>query len=249
MTFDSTKPDGGAPIAQGDNDIRDNQDAVLAALGAEHIFVDADPAQQTGRHAFPVGTDIELANDPPSTIGALAFSSTQRPGYLTLMTWDGAAWVSPDVNPAVASVVTLPRLDENLNWTASQRATWELETIDAGAGPGGVNLLTMDFAASPYKKALIDGDTFIANPTNLPTLGDGVTVYLDIVMDGAGLHTITFDTFYRAQGGLVQISTIADSKTMLSFLLLGADPVNEEILVTSIPNYDVSGVTASSQIL
>jgi hypothetical protein len=251
--FDSTKPDGGAPIALGDNDIRDNQDAVLDALGAEHVFVDQSATDQTGKHAFQVDLATNIINSPkggPPVLGSIAFSTDQRTGWAVLVVWDGGEWVPADVDPITAGGLrTLPRLDENHNWTKAQYAAWELEVLGAGTGPGGVDLLTMNFETSPYKKTFIVADTFIANPINLPPYPDGLVANLDIVMDDPGLHTITFGDEYRAQGGLVQISTEANTKTMLSLVLLGANPGGIEILVTSVPNYAVGSVTASGQIV
>jgi hypothetical protein len=249
--FDSTKPDGGLPIALGDDAIRDNGLAIMRALQGEHDFIDASTNEQSGKHSFQIDSDQEIFDVPkagPPLVGSIAFSTDRRTGWNVLVVWDGAEWVSADINPLTdpEGLPTLPRLGENHNWTKSQNATWGLQTLGAGTGPGGVDLLTMDFSDSPYKRVSITADTFIADPIGLPTVGDGVVVNLDIAMDATGLHTITFDASYRAQGGLVQISTEASSKTMLSLMVLLSQ--TPEVLVTSLPNYNIGGVTASGQI-
>jgi hypothetical protein len=252
MTFDSTKPDGGAPIAQGDNDIRDNQDAVLAALAGEHVFVDQDEPQQTGKHRFQVDTDAELLNAPTGgapVAGSIAFSTDQRTGHNVLVVWDvnadpDPAWVPVDVNPIPN---TLPRLDENHNWTASQNATW----LPVTKTPGSTDTIHGDMLRSPYRTALIENDTLIANPTveNMPTVGDGTILSMDLTIDGTGPHVITFGAMYVAQGGLVQIASGAGERTMLTFALLVDETPFRKIVVTSLPNYNVGSVTASGQIL
>jgi hypothetical protein len=243
--FDSTKPDGGLPIALGDDAIRDNGLAIMRALQGEHDFIDASTNEQSGKHSFQIDSDQEIFDVPkagPPLVGSIAFSTDRRTGWNVLVVWDGAVWVSADINPIDidTGLVTLPRLDESHNWTRSQNAPWDLQTLDVPAR------LTMDFSESPFKKVQITEDTFIDDPIGLPAVGAGVVVNLDIAMDATGLHTITFGATYRAQGGLVQISTEANSKTMLSFMVLISQ--TPQVLVTSVPNYAIGGVTASSQI-
>jgi hypothetical protein len=219
----------------------------LAALNAEHVFVDNDEPQQTGRHKFQVAADVDILNTPQGgapVLGSIAFSTDQRTGYNVLVVWDGAEWAPADVNPTPN---TLPRLDENHNWTASQNATW----LPVSKTPGDPDIVHGDMLSSPYRTLLVENDTLIAFPTpeNMPAIGDGTILNMDLTIDGTGPHTITFGGEYVAQGGLVQIASGAGERTMLTFALLEDETPNRKVVVTSLPNYNVGGVTASGQIL
>jgi hypothetical protein len=59
---------------------------------------------------------------------------------------------------------------------------------------------------------------------------------------------ITFGDEYVSQGGLVQIANAATGeRTLLTFVVI-SNVSPRRIAVTSLPNYAIGGVTASSQI-
>ena len=242
--FDKAKPSGQSPIAQGDDAIRENNEAIQEALNTEHVFNDADGANQSGRHTFANG----LTGDQ----GAIVFPDidlfflkdpTERPGKFILQVSQAASvneniasgpgWVNVDVNPLnfVDFKPTLPRVNENSEFTVAQLAEWQ-DFIVAGVNP-------LDPTISAFQKLTISAPINFGQPNALPA-GYGSIITLDLAQNNPGLHAVTFDpVWFVAPNQLAPIATGPDEHTLITFTYLDSG----KVLVTTVPNFNQTGVT------
>lgn len=203
MAWDKTLPNGSANIAQGDNAIRDNNQAIETALGQEHEF--STGGTNAGRHKFVSGNAAAQSAITTWQNGSLFFRTDLRTGNIVLQRYSGSAWVSVDVYQ-----LDIPRTDEQSPYTVTQWGTWAPVT----PGAGSPDTLAIDLALSAYKYATIVGDTIISNPTNA-LAANGTTCLLFLTMSGAG-HVITWGNNYRTPGGVTPaISAGSGAKTLV----------------------------------
>ena len=228
MTFDASKPEGNAPIAQGDNDIRANNVGLQAALAVEHDFVDADAGQQTGRHFFLSGDTGSISGmNPGPKVGSIAINTQLRVNG-ALVWWDGAEWLPLDPGSA-----DMPWLTDSNLWDKAQWALWGDAT---GVGTATVSI---NPELTPYQRATLNQDTLINLVTpGVGFIGGGTVIQFDLDMGVGGPYTVTFSGNVRAQGGVVQLGGADNARNMLVFTYTQ----DATWLVTSIPNWNVGSV-------
>ena len=198
MAWDKTLPDGTLSIAQGDDDIRENNDSLEIALDLEHRFTTG--GNQSGRHVFYYGTSAGVAGLADVDDGSIAFEESSRgAGNPVLRVREGGVWRQLDVAQDVA------RLDEANDWSAPNNFEWVSVTPAAGTP----DTLAVDLTLSSYKYATISGDTEISNPSGA-VAGYAQNVLLQITNSGAG-HTITWGSAYRAPNGVAPIYDDSDA--------------------------------------
>ena len=231
MVWDKSNPAGNTKVSVGDDAIRANNDALEAALTAEHAFATGD--DQSGRHRFPRGSIAQLTalaekqnSTPGASIGYSGIGISMDARTLgSLVYWDGTAWQYAD--PGVSDIA---RIDETGNWTAPQNIQWVQVTPAAGTP----DTLAVDMSLSPNKYATITGDTLVSNPTNVPAANYGHVVTLDLTMSGAG-HAITWGTNYRSSFGVSPIVDDADGAVNIFSLVYRRDGT---VLVSAAPGVD-----------
>ena len=204
MAWDKNLPSGSANIAQGDNAIRDNNQAIETALGQEHEF--STGGTNGGRHKFGEGNAAAQAAITNWVGGSVYFRTDLRSGKIVIQKYSGSAWVDIDIYQPT----TIPRLTEQSPYSVTQWGTWASVT----PGAGSPDTLAIDLALSPYKYATIVGDTIISNPTN-PLASNGTTCLLFLTMSGAG-HVITWGSNYRTPGGVTPaVAAASGAKTLV----------------------------------
>lgn len=203
MAWDKNLPDGAVNIAQGDNAIRDNNQAIETALGQEHEF--STGGTNAGRHKFVSGNAAAQAAITTWQNGSLFFRTDLRTGNIVLQRYSGSAWVNVDVFQS-----DIPRTDEQSPYTVSQWGNWASVT-PAGGSP---NTLAIDVSLSAYKHATIVANTLISNPTNA-LASHGTTCIVFLTMSGAG-NVITWGSNYRTPGGVTPVvATGSGAKTLV----------------------------------
>lgn len=222
MAWDKNLPAGGVDIAQGDNVIRDNNAAIETALGQEHEF--STGGVNAGRHKF--GTGDNAARDAITTwvAGSIWFNTEVRSGSICIQRWSGSAWVNLDVFQS-----SLPRVNEQSQYTVSQFGTWS----NVAPVPGTPDTVAVDLATSPYKRSTIVGDSIISNPINSPGSPHGTTVILQLTMSGSG-HVITWGSNYRSVGGLTPV--VANGNGQITLVYIQSIFNTGLYLVTTAPN-------------
>lgn len=206
--FDYSRPAGTDPVSLGDDTIRDNQEAVQAALDLEHDFSNATQAEQSGRHSFETGDDITLDALVPAPVnGGLAWSTTPHVDSWTLMVYDDgtgpytAAGGEIGWHPANVAPGDIPRTNFQSQYQTCQFAPAEQVALLPNS-PAGFDGVTVDLQASPIKLVTqLNAPLFINNPTN-PVAGAGTTVQLIVTMGTLPDLTISFGTQYRSANGV-----------------------------------------------
>lgn len=70
-----------------------------------------------------------------------------------------------------------------------------------------------DMASGQASKLTLTGDALISNPTNT----NSITPILEILQDGTGGHTLTFDTAF-VEVDMASVTTVANSVTVYAFI-------------------------------
>jgi len=230
MVLDSDKPAGSDPIAEGDDVIRTNSKAIQPAIDLEHVFVDKDAAAQTGRHKFTLSDAVDpFVGDGTEVAGSVCIDDvTETNG--SWRWYDGTSWKPMGINdPDIA------RLPDNNVWPDAQYTEW-----DTIATAGGV--LTVDPAASAFQRVVLAEEAQITVSDALPT--DTATTIVLNVNAGVGPYTVTWAAEFRAPGGIVQYAESTNADTLF---YLTRQPSGLWV-VTSLPNWNVSGVTTVSSV-
>lgn len=220
LNFDETNPADDASIPA----YPANERAFRAQV---KTFVEVEHHSDEGRHAFGLGNST--ARDAIVTWGngSIFFRNDVVSGEVTLQRYTGSAW--QDVGPPA----NIPRLGSQSSFTVCQFAQWVEVTPSSGTGPGGVDEVAINLALSPNKWATIVADTEISNPVN-PVSGYGTVVQLELVMDGTGGHTVTFDSNYRSASGVAPVVTSTASARTMLYLSYTRDGL---VLVSSTPGF------------
>ena len=191
MAWDKTKPDGDVSIGLGDDAIRDNNDAIEAALGAEHVFATGGASAQTGRHKFVVDTTANINSMSPAPVeGSIALDETIQSGLGTTVPvfFNGSTWEALDVG-----VANVPHTDTNSVWESAQWA----ESLSISPSVG---LVAVDMSLQQAQRVTISGDVTISTPTGWVSTIE-TTVSLTVTMSGAG-HTISWGANYVTAYGI-----------------------------------------------
>lgn len=219
MAWDAAKPVGSNPISQGDDDIRSNNTALETAIGAEHEF--STGGANSGRHKFAIGDETTIEALADAVDGSVGLVNDARTGNLVWAVRRSSVWEYLDVYQPT----TLPRLDEQSEFTTCQFATFE--TVAPVS-----DQVTIDLATSPYKQTTIIDNTLILNPTNA-VAGAGTTIHLEVTQDGTGGRSLTWGNLYVAVGDAAPpIATGPNETTILTITATSAGTY----LVRSEPN-------------
>jgi hypothetical protein len=174
MAWVKTLPDGDKAATSLDDDIRTNNDAIEAAISAEHTF--ASGGNQDGRHVFMRDTQANIAAVSTFVDGAAAIATD----VCTDPVWtyfDGSDWFH----------ALEPYLANANDWAAGQYCTQKALTSGAN--------VSSDWSDSNIFTLTLAHNAEIDNPTNQPAAKSGVWYY--IVTQGAGTaYTLTFGTHF-----------------------------------------------------
>lgn len=217
MVFDKNRPLGSTPISQGDNLHRENYAALETALDAEHDFTTG--GTQTGQHHFPVDTLAAVSALGTSSVdGRLLFAdnviASARVGYVV-----DATALYPIVPPD-----PWVKRDATQNWTVGQYGTRTAVT-PAGGPPLEFAWVLTD---ANFFTATLTGNTIIKPPTDALTTARMGSWTIQLLQDGSGGHTVTFDTaaFLPANGAQPAVDPAANSYTLIHITRLAKTAPN-----------------------
>lgn len=190
MVWDKTIPVGSQKLNLSDDALRANADALETALDKQHYF--ATGGTQTGDHRIPTGdTTARTGEYGTPQLGNIFLHDKDLVdhGWYVLQVYDGASWI--DIGFLDTDVV---RLSEPQVFTAGSVGTWVDVTVAAGVFAWDLDdgNFFRTSAATPIIAA-----TLVQNPTGTLDAGaNACHVTLELHMDGAGAHAVTFDTDY-----------------------------------------------------
>lgn len=183
MVWDKNAASGSLKVNQFDDAVRTNSDALETALDAEHDFTTG--GTQTGQHHFSRDTNATQTTAASSSVdGRLLFTTDDRSGERVPYVVESGALV------AVTPAAPVPRTDEVQDWTAGQYGS----VVDVTPGAGTPKTFDWDLADGNFFRATIDANTIINNPADALGTDEMGQFTIQLTMDGAGGHTITFDT-------------------------------------------------------
>lgn len=179
-----------------------NERAFRAAVEG---FIDVEHDPEEGRHKFGFGNSTArdaITDWVDGSIWFLLEDSVYRLQlyYAALGGW---LYVQPPSKYADRTAVA--------TWTASQASS--VTTITPGAGSP--NTIAITSAAAPHRKVTLTANSILSNPTLFPA-NTSAEITLEVIQDGTGGRTLTFDTAYVFAGNAPPvIASAANAKSLL----------------------------------
>jgi len=206
-----------------DNDIRDNNEALEAAVDAEHVFASGE--DQTGKHKFAVEDEATRDGDSDYVAGSLSITTDTVSGEYVLtfaIDDEGIEWHTP--------------LDAFLNnandWVLGQyHTTTEIATV-------GANIASVWTEANIFKITLTVNAT-LDDPTEMPDTGTKSGVWYYIITQHSTAVTLGFGAKFK---GSPVISDQDDSVNVLQCVMDDAGNIQAQFLAGSMATAAVPGI-------
>lgn len=213
FNFDEANPGDTGSIPAFPANERAFRTATKGAINVEH-----DPAE--GRHKFAYG-DATARNA----------ISTWVNGSLYLLEED--IYYRPQIRVGGVFLDVVPpsryaNRDGFGQWSAQQYAS--VTTITPGGGSP--NTIALPVNAAPHRRVTLTANSILSNPTGFPG-SISATITLEVLQDGTGNRTLTYDTIFRSQGGITP--SIALTANAVSLLIL-TRLYNGDWVVNSLPD-------------
>lgn len=216
MVWQKTRPAGNVALRQSDNNLRENAEALEAALDLEHFFETG--GQQDGRHRFAPEDDTARAvsiSSPEEGNIHINDGTDHESGNPYLEVYTSSAWASLDVD-----ISEVARTDVSKTWTEAQVATYEMLTPAAGS-------IAWDYTdASVFKVTLSAGTltayTLASPTTTVPANAGGVWLF-EVTQGGSADHTLAFGADFVPEFGAQPVIQTGASAITYIWVYSGSD--------------------------